>query len=143
MVAGSDEEFIRVYVDAEYGFVRDGKPVYPEYKDSAHSLDIEYQPGVTIYRGWDFGLTPASVLSQVLPDGRWNTFDELCATDEDICSFSELVQEHCAREYPGAKYEDIGDPAEFAVHLWYAGPGRCPARRISYPVPAKLAETGP
>ena len=111
MMKGADAEFIRVYVDAEYGFVRDGKPVYPDYVDRLHCLDIEYQPGLRIYRGWDFGLTPACVFSQVLPDGRWNTFDELCADDEDIYTFAEKLLEHCADEYPHAKFTDIGDPA--------------------------------
>jgi hypothetical protein len=34
-VAGKDPDWAKVYVHGEYGYVRDGKPVYPEFRDSA------------------------------------------------------------------------------------------------------------
>ncbi len=108
---GADEDFIKVYVDGEYGLVKDGKPVYPEYRDSLHCQDREYIPGVEIYRGWDFGLTPACTFSQVLPGGGWNTFDELTADSLGIHSFADSVLLHCAQKYDGAAFIDIGDPA--------------------------------
>jgi hypothetical protein len=110
-----DQDQIRVYVHGEYGFIKDGKPVYPEYNDSLHCADIEPTHGVVIYRGWDFGLTPACVFSQLLPNGRWNTFDELVAEDLDIHSFADTVSQHTALKYPWAKeLIDIGDPAGMA-----------------------------
>ena len=107
-----DPDQIRVYVHGEYGFIKDGKPVYPEYNDAVHCVDMEPTQGVTIYRGWDFGLTPACVFSQLLPSGRWNTFDELVAVDLDIHSFADTVKLHSSMKYPWAKeWIDIGDPA--------------------------------
>lgn len=111
MVASGDADFIKVYVDGEYGYVKAGKPVFPEYIDSLHCMDVEPVSGVTITRGWDFGLTPACVFTQIHPDGRWLIFDEVCADDLGIDSFSDAVLLHCAQKYPGAKFDDYGDPA--------------------------------
>ena len=109
---GVDENFIKVYVRGEYGFVREGKAVYPEYNDALHCVDLEPQPALSVYRGWDFGLTPAVVYSQITSDGRWNTFDELVAEDLFIDQFADHVQEYTARTYPWAKsFIDIGDPS--------------------------------
>lgn len=111
LVAGMDEIGAKVYVHGDYGYVQDGKPVYPEYADSRHCVDVEPQRGVTIHRGWDFGLTPACVFSQILPSGRWNTFDELTADSLGADRFSDQVLAHSATHYSGFKFEDVGDPA--------------------------------
>ena len=76
-----------------------------------HSADVEYVPGLPIHRGWDFGLTPACVLSQMLPSGRWQVLDEICADDMGIDRHSDDVLLHCSREYPNADWIDTGDPA--------------------------------
>jgi hypothetical protein len=33
---GKDEDWIKVYVQGQYGFVQEGKPVYPMFRDSVH-----------------------------------------------------------------------------------------------------------
>lgn len=111
LVMGSDPDFIRVYVDGLYGYVRDGKPIYPEYNDAIHCAELEPVPGVVVQRGWDFGLTPACVFTQILPDGRWLIFDELIADDLGIDTFADSVNLHCAQKYSAFKFEDYGDPA--------------------------------
>lgn len=110
LMAGADPDFIRVYVDGLYGYVKDGKPVFPEYNDGIHCADFEPVKGVPIKRGWDFGLTPACIFTQVLPDGRWIIFDELCGDDVGITTFTECVLEMSER-YAGFSFEDYGDPA--------------------------------
>lgn len=110
LCSGAGEEFIRVYVKGEYGYVQDGKPVYPEYNDAIHCSDqAEYVKGLTVIRGWDFGLTPACVFSQRLPSGRWITFDELIGDSIGIDRFSDRVIERSAQY--GSTFEDWGDPA--------------------------------
>lgn len=111
LMMGADDDFIRVYVDGLYGYVRDGKPIYPEYNDAIHCKEVEPVPGVVIKRGWDFGLTPACALTQVHPDGRWLIFDELVADDLGIDTFADQVNLHCALKYPDFEFEDYGDPA--------------------------------
>lgn len=111
LMAGSDPDFIRVYVDGLYGYVKDGKPVYPEFNDNMHVAEVEPVKGVIIKRGWDFGLTPACVFSQLLPDGRWIVFEELCGEDVGISTFADSVQQLAAQRWPGFHFEDYGDPA--------------------------------
>ena len=111
MMIGADPNFVKVYVDGEYGYVKDGKPIYPEYIDNLHCADVEPVPGVVIQRGWDFGLTPACVWTQVHPDGRWLIFDELVSDNIGIDSFADTVLMHEARNYSRFKFEDYGDPA--------------------------------
>jgi hypothetical protein len=111
LVSGADPDFIRVYVDGLYGYVRDGKPVYAAYNDSLHCAEVEPVAGVPIKCGWDFGLTPACVYTQVLPDGRWIAFDELCGEDIGISTFADCVLEMRAQRFDGYRFEDYGDPA--------------------------------
>lgn len=111
LMAGSDEDFIKVYVRGEYGFVREGKPVYPEYADSVHCQECEPVAGLPIKRGWDFGLTPACMFTQVTPNGRFLIFDEMTSEDIGIDAFSDTVLQHCSERYPMFKFEDYGDPA--------------------------------
>lgn len=111
LVMGADPDFIRVYVDGQYGYVRDGKPIYSEYNDALHCAEVEPVPGVVIQRGWDFGLTPACILTQIHPDGRWLIFDEIVADDLGIDTFADAVSLHCSQKYAAFKFEDYGDPA--------------------------------
>ena len=108
---GSDSDYIRVYVDGLYGYVKDGKPVYADYNDAVHCAEVEPVPGITVKRGWDFGLTPACIFTQMLPDGRWIIFEELCGDDVGITSFAEAVMRLSADKYAGYRFEDYGDPA--------------------------------
>ncbi len=110
LMAGSDADFTRVYVDGQYGYVRDGKPVYPEFNDTLHVAEVEPIKAV-IKRGWDFGLTPACAFTQVLPDGRWIIFEELCGEDVGISTFADGVLSLCEQRWPGFEFEDYGDPA--------------------------------
>lgn len=111
LCVGKTREWVKVYVEGEYGFTLDGKPVFPEYDDDLHCGECQTVPGAPVYRSWDFGLTPACVFSQVAPSGQWIVVDEMCATDLGIDRFSDDVLEHSARYFPGTAFVDIGDPA--------------------------------
>lgn len=121
MANGKDREYVKVYILGQWGFSLEGRVVYPEYREQTH-----FAPGLTkptegwvIVRAWDFGLTPACVFIQVSPRGQVQVFDELVTSDPDstdsqimgIDRFSDLALQHCAREYPGFRYVDVGDPA--------------------------------
>lgn len=111
LASGADPDFIRVYVDGLYGYVKEGKPVFPEYNDALHCAEVEPIKGIPIKRGWDFGLTPACIYTQTLPDGRWIVFDELCGDDIGISTFADDVLKLSAERYAGHTFEDCGDPA--------------------------------
>jgi len=110
LMKGSDAAYITVYVDGQYGETREGKPVYPEYADALHCVEVEPVKGVKIIRGWDFGLTPACIFTQVLPDGRWLVFDELIGDDISFSTFADCLLEMTEQRYEGFTFEDYGDP---------------------------------
>jgi hypothetical protein len=109
---GKKREWIKVYVMGEYGFVSDDKAVFTEYSDAIHQKEIEPIPERPIRRGWDFGLTPACSFSQILPNGRFLVFNEMCSESMGIERFADEVLNHCARSFKGpVEFEDYGDPA--------------------------------
>lgn len=111
-VAGKDEDWIKVYVDGDYGFVRDGKPVYPEYRDSVHCREFGLVQGWPVYIGIDFGLTPAAVFGQKSPMGQWRWHSELVTEDMGAKRFAELLRAAMHERYPGFTFAQItGDPA--------------------------------
>lgn len=112
LAIGKDPDFIKVYIDGLYGYVRDGKPVYPEFNDTIHVGECQPITAKPIRRGWDFGLTPACTFSQMLPSGQWIVFDELTADSLGIDRFSDQVLSHIAQNWGGYRaFEDYGDPA--------------------------------
>lgn len=79
MIVGAAEDFVRRYVHNEFGFSRDGKPVYPEFRDSLHVAAEPLRPvaGLPLVIGADAGLTPAAVFCQRTASGTWLVLDEL------------------------------------------------------------------
>lgn len=112
LMAGKSEEFIKVYVDGEYGFVMDGKPMWPEYRDSTHSREFPILAGLGFRLGVDFGLTPAATIDQRLGNGRWVVQDELVTERMGIVTFSHDLARHLSDKYPGVPLVSVrGDPS--------------------------------
>lgn len=112
--AGKDPDWIKVYVHGEYGFVTEGKPVFPMFRDSVHVSPLPIQPieGFPLLLGADFGLTPAAVIGQKLPDGRWLIIDEVVSDDCGNVRFSEKLTKYMAQYYPTFEIDTgWGDPA--------------------------------
>jgi len=113
MQPGKDQEWINVYVHGRYGFVQDGKPVYPQYHDDIH-FSTKPLPVVsdTLYVGLDFGLTPAAVILQRTVSGQWQAIDELVTEDMAALQFGpELQRILNTGIYRGCTFEIWGDPA--------------------------------
>ncbi|HUP06814.1 MAG TPA: hypothetical protein VMU47_06675 [Caldimonas sp.] len=64
LMAGKTEEWIKVYVRNEYGFIQEGRPVYPEFREGLHVREFELDPRLPLSVGIDFGLTPAATIGQ-------------------------------------------------------------------------------
>ncbi len=110
-LAGKSEEWIRVFLAAEYGYVADGRPVYPEYSDIHHVQDLTPIPGEPIYLGADFGLTPACVFAQRDGWGRWLILSELVTFDVGAQSFGRAIKRHMAEHFPESQIGGAwGDP---------------------------------
>ncbi len=110
--AGKTEDWIKVYVRGEYGYVMDGKPIYPEYSDSLHcSQEIIRPLPIKCTIGLDFGLTPAATFNQRLPNGRIVTFDELVSERMGASRFAEQLAPLIAKYSSVPEWDIVGDPA--------------------------------
>lgn len=103
LIAGKDPDWVKVYVEGQYGYVMEGKPVFPMYLDSTHASPtiLEPDPNVSLFIGVDFGVSSAAVIGQKLPNGTWLILDEFVSEDASgIQQFSELLVSYIARNYP-------------------------------------------
>lgn len=110
--ANKDADWINVYIHGAYGFVREGKPVYPDYRDSVHCRPFELSPRLPLYIGMDFGLTPAAAFAQQMPNGQWRYRSEVTTERAGVATFAKAIKDHLAAHYPGFKVARVtGDPA--------------------------------
>jgi len=110
--AGKTDEWIRVYVRGDYGFVLDGRPVYPEFRDGLHIAEFQIIKGLPMYGGMDFGLTPAGLFAQRKPNGQIRIHSELVTEDMGVKRFGALWLQEANVRYPGMEFERVtGDPA--------------------------------
>jgi len=112
LCAGKTDDWIKVYVHGEYGFVQDGKPVYPEYSDSIHCAREPLVPmaGVATI-GLDFGLTPAATFHQKDARGRVYAFHELVCESMGATNFARELAGEMAKFPQVTQWAIVGDPA--------------------------------
>jgi len=110
-IPGKDPDWIKVYVHGEYGFLMEGKPIFPQYKDSVHSADIIPNPNIPIVCGIDFGLTPAAVFMQQLPTGQWTMVHEIVTEDMGAERLAGVIKQDLTQRFPQYEVEFWGDPA--------------------------------
>jgi hypothetical protein len=86
---------------------------YPEFcferhvaQESLHPL-----PGRALIRGWDYGLTPATVIAQTTAKGQIMLLSELQSFDCGMRAHGRAVIAEMAAVYPGYIASDVGDPA--------------------------------
>lgn len=109
---GKDEDWILVNLANEYGFVKDGKPVYPDYRDSVHCREFELVKSLGLHIGLDFGLTPAAVIGQQTANGQWRWRRELVTEDTGIIRFAGELTRFLNLHFPDWPVVSItGDPA--------------------------------
>ena len=83
MIRGKMKSWIDVYVMNRLGVVEEGKMVYEGFTEKTHlaNAPLETIPHHEILIGMDFGLTPAAIFCQRLPNSRWLILRELVAGD--------------------------------------------------------------
>lgn len=113
-LAGKSDDYIKVFLLAEYGTTMDGKPVYPEFNEKLHVSPVPLTPlhSSPLVLAFDFGLTPACTFGQMSPKGQLLILDELTSEDMGIRQFySECVLPHLNDKYRGMQVFAYGDPA--------------------------------
>lgn len=113
---GRSDEYIRVYIDGEYGLSTAGQPVYKYFRPDYHMAEQTLQPianGVRpIIIGMDLGLTPAAVIGQQDPRGRVLILDEAVSFDMGVQRFVRTVLKPMILEkYSSSPILVITDPA--------------------------------
>ena len=116
MMQGKTDEWIKVFVKGQFGFVTDGRPIYPEFIPNNHVVHESKLPILPkhfpIIVGVDFGLTPAAVLLQVDSDGQVQVLDELVTDDMGAVRFAErLGLKLRGPDYGVHSVRGHGDPA--------------------------------
>ena len=113
---GRSDEYIRVYVDGEYGLSSAGQPVYKYFRPDYHIAGQTLRPIINGVRpiviGMDLGLTPAAVIGQQDPRGRTLILDEAVSFDMGIQRFVRTILKPLIFErFTGAPVMVICDPA--------------------------------
>ncbi len=114
MTGGKDDGWISVFCGGQYGRISTGRPVYPNYNDRLHTSDkdVDAAPGLPVYVGWDFGLTPAAVFVQPTLLGELIVLDELVEENMDVREFADsVVKPFIAARYSRNTLIHVGDPA--------------------------------
>jgi hypothetical protein len=119
MLLGKNLDWIRCYAEGKYTYVQEGKPVWPEYDDHMMVSDIDVEPGIPIQVGLDFGLTPAAVIGQRLPNGRWVILHEIVTFDMGLERFGHQLLAELNARYPKFPVQIWGDPAGMARDAIY------------------------
>lgn len=109
---GKSDDWISVNLANQYGFVSDGKPVYPEYIDTVHCREFDLIAGLPLYMGVDFGRTPAALIGQRTLGGQWRWRYEIVTEDMGAVEFAKLVRRFIAENLGGWEWAKFsGDPS--------------------------------
>lgn len=95
-----------------------GKPVFgDDFKRSFHvsPTHLAAYAHLPIIRGWDFGLYPACVFTQLWPGMRLVVLREICESGMGLERFLEEVSRKTKEWFPRAdRFHEVVDPAGFA-----------------------------
>ena len=115
IIKGKDPEWLRVYIDNEYGFVKEGDLVYEStWVDNLHLAKEVLNPveGREVVIGLDFGLCPSAIFTQISPRGHFNIIEEYVSDSMGIRRFANnILRPLIATKYRGYKIIFTGDPA--------------------------------
>lgn len=113
---GRSDDYVRVYIDGEYGHSQKGTPVYKHFRPDYHIAKGPLRPIINGVRpllvGMDLGLTPAAVIGQQDPRGRVIVLAEAAVFDMGVQRFVRTVLKPLiAEKFPGLPVRVVTDPA--------------------------------
>lgn len=113
---GRSDEYIRTFIDGEYGHSLAGTPVYNHFQPNYHVAKGELTPQKgsvkPIIVGLDLGLTPAAVIGQQDMRGRAIIMDDIAEFDMGLIRFVRTrLKPLLAEKYGGMPVRVIVDPA--------------------------------
>lgn len=114
IAAAEPEWYVRRFVHNEFGYSREGLPVYRSFNQQRHiGPKIDPDPNLPVLIGMDAGLNPAAIIAQPRPNGQLVVLDELCpGAGVGADRFGDMLNDLLDRRY--ADCRDIrawADPA--------------------------------
>lgn len=104
MAIGKEEWWIRRNIRNQYGFSREGQPVYETYNDDFHCGGVILEPvkGISIVCYADAALRPAMIFTQTLPGGQRRILGEIYISG-GAKQLGEAAMTYGAKNFPGFK----------------------------------------
>jgi hypothetical protein len=117
LAQGKTEDWIDVYINAQFGKSLSGQPVFRSFDRSVHVAKSSIKPMFSddpLIIGVDAGLTPAAVVGQVAYDGRLVVYDAMISDGMGALRFvREVIKPLLVNKFPGRRAIVIIDPAAF------------------------------
>ena len=117
LAKGKSEDWVDVYIHAQFGKSLSGQPVFRSFNRDQHVSKEPLKPLSTstpLIIGVDAGLTPAAIIAQVLWDGRIVVYNALISEDMGALRFvREKLKPLLANKFAGYRSIVIIDPAAF------------------------------
>ena len=114
---GKTDDWIDVYINAQFGKSLSGLPVFRPFDREVHVADAPMKPMYSddpLLIGVDAGLTPAAVIGQVAYDGRLVVYDAKISDGMGALRFvREVIKPLLVNKFPGRRSMIIIDPAAF------------------------------
>lgn len=115
LAEGKNQDWIDVYINAQFGKSLAGKPVFGSFKTETHvaatPLIVQGSPLVI---GVDAGLTPTATIAQLDYQGRLLVHDAITGESMGALRFvREMLKPLLANKYPGKASIIVIDPAAF------------------------------
>ncbi len=113
---GMQDWEVRRFIHAQFGYSRDGKPVFPEFNDLLHVSPTALSAigGARLVIGLDAGGTPAGVVAQRMPNGQRRLLAELVTPPDGVTGanrFATMLRALLDERFPGIPASAIADPS--------------------------------
>ena len=113
-IPGNSQDVINTLILGQYGAVYDGRPVYTSFSEWAHvaKTPVHGDRRFELVIGFDFGLMPAAVFTQMDNNGTLTVLDECVGEDVTLDEFMDnQVMPLIRKKYSGYQIIFVGDPA--------------------------------
>jgi len=126
-IPGKKPDYIKVYYGNQFGFVQEGKSVFPEYVDTVHGakMELSFTPGRPVYIGIGIALESAALFGQKLASGQWQWLDEIMPEEGGAVHFADELAAKMKADFPagtefrifGPQPKKFGDETDEALQI--------------------------
>ena len=113
LAAKYQREWIKVFIQNQLGQLVSKRPVYAQWRDDEHAArGLVPWRGIPIRLGFDWGLTPSCVISQLNKNGTWCALEEVTSSEIGARQFARMyLAPVLMKRYYGLPIIAAGDPA--------------------------------